>query len=295
MQTLLDSVTAEWENLVRLAPRPVAALLVVVASILVGRLLSRGVGRLLDRGGLSRIQRDFFRRATVWAVALFGIATAFNLLGLKAAATGLLAGGGITAVILGFAFREIGENFLAGFFLAFSRPFKIGDLIQSGDFKGTVRGIEMRHTHIRSADGRDIHIPNAQILNTPLVNFTRDGLLRPSFTVGIDYADDAHRACAELLAEVREIAEVADEPAPTVTIAGLEATVVLLEVAFWIDTFKPGVSLPQVRTEVMERCRRRLRQAGFTLSSEVSTSVALAPRSPFEVHLRPGKDPGPPE
>jgi small-conductance mechanosensitive channel len=66
---------------------------------------------------------------TFWGVGLLGFALALNLVGLRAVASGLQAGGGITAVVLGFAFREIGENLLAGFLLAFSRPFKVNDII----------------------------------------------------------------------------------------------------------------------------------------------------------------------
>lgn len=163
-------------------------------------------------------------------MVLFGLIIALNLLGLRGAAASLLDGGGVTAVVLGFAFREIGENFLAGFVLAFSRPFEVGDLIQSEELLGEVRGIELRHTHIRTADGRDIFIPSSQIVNKPVVNYTRDGLRSPSFTVGIDYADDSERARQILLKIVQSTEGVLEIPA-------LAAQYVELEVVFWIDTF----------------------------------------------------------
>ena len=188
-------------------------------------------------------------------------------------------------MVLGFAFREIGENFLAGFLLAFSRPFKVGDIIQSGEFKGTVRGIEMRHTHIRTADGRDIFLPNAQIINSALTNFTRDGLLRPAFTVGIDYADNAREACDMLKEAAQQVPGVAAEPAASAVVASLDAAWVQLEVAFWIDTLQQGVSLAEVRSQVIDSCRCRLREAGFTVSSDVSTNLNLATREAVDVQL----------
>jgi hypothetical protein len=70
-------------------------------------------------------------------------------------------------ILWGFAFREIGENFLEGFFPAFSRPIDEGDLIQCADLRGVVRTIELRFTHIRSADGRDIFISSSRIFKSP--------------------------------------------------------------------------------------------------------------------------------
>ncbi|MDH3254313.1 MAG: mechanosensitive ion channel family protein, partial [Acidobacteriota bacterium] len=173
MDILVESLRSELDALLRITPRIAVALFVVVASILIGKGLSRVVGRVLTHARLATPHKSFFRRATVWVAGLLGVVVGLNILGLKAAASGLLAGGGITAVVLGFAFREIGENFLAGILLAFKSPFRVDDIIESGDFKGTVRGIEIRHTHIRTSDGRDIFIPNSQIVNKALVNFTR--------------------------------------------------------------------------------------------------------------------------
>lgn len=284
-EILLETLRSEWEAAVRLTPRAVIALLVLAVSVAVGRLVSAGAYRIIQRSKLNRIHRQFFRRTVLWAVVLLGFATALSVMGMRTAAAGLLAGGGITAVILGFAFREIGENFLAGFFLAFSRPFEVDDIIQSGDLKGRVRNIELRYTHIRTADGRDIYLPNARLFNSPVVNFTRDGLLRPSFRIGIDYGNDAKRACEILKGATGDIAGVAPTPAPVVTIASFEPTFVQLEVGFWVDTFQEGVDLSQVGSDVMEACRRALREGGFTVSSEVTTALTFAASGPVDVRV----------
>ncbi len=290
LEILVGSLEAEGRGLLEAAPRIAAALLILGAAIWIGGILGRGVAALLDRGGLTPTHKVFFRRLTRWLVGLLGFAIALNLLGLSGAATGLLAGGGITAIVLGFAFRQIGENFLAGFFLAFSRPFNVGDLIQSGELEGVVRKIELRSTHIRTADARDIFIPNSRIFNEPLVNFTRDGLRRPSFTVGIDYADDAEAACRLLAETVGRVSGVLADPPPTATLSSLAPLYVEIEVAFWIDAFglPAGRGLPQVRSEAMDDCRRALREGGYTPSSDVSSNVAVGGRAPLDVRLEGG-------
>ena len=184
MDMLLESINNVWMVSLDFLPKILGALLVLVIAIWVGRKLSKTLVALLVKTSLPGIHKGFFRNTITWLFALLGVIIALDILGLEKAAASILAGGGITAVVLGFAFREIGENFLAGFFLAFSRPFNIGDTIQSGDFIGSVKSIELRNTHIRTSDGRDIFIPSSQIFNQPLINYTKDGLRSPSFVFG---------------------------------------------------------------------------------------------------------------
>jgi small-conductance mechanosensitive channel len=285
MKVLIESLIQEWHNLLRVVPRLFMAIVLLLVFIWIGRILGRALGRLLERGRFSGTHKKFFQSAGTWLFLLIGLILALNVIGMRGIAASLLAGGGVTAVILGFAFREIGENFLAGFVLAFSRPFEVGDLIQSEEMLGEVRGIELRHTHIRTADGRDIYIPSSQIINKPLTNFTKDGLRRPSFTVGIDYADDSEKARQLLLKEVQSVEGVLDHPSPGVLISALAPQYVELEAFFWVDTFRKDISLMQVRNNVMERCRRVLIQSGYTLSANVTTSVDIGGRHPVDLRL----------
>ena len=268
MDRLIESFADQWKGVIEFAPRALLALVVFLIFVVVGRLAARGLGLVLDRSGLPPTHQLFFRRLLNWAALLFGVAVALNVLGLGGVAAGLLAGGGLTAVVLGFAFREIGENLLSGLFLAFSRPFSVDDYIESDGLQGTVRKIELRHTHIRTPDGRDIFIPNSQIFNMPLVNFTRDGLLRGSFTVDFDYRDAPGRAREILRTETAAVAGVLAEPAVAAYITSIAGGTVKAEVHFWVET---GVSSKMtVTSEVLERCRAALVAAGYAVKSEWS-------------------------
>ncbi len=275
MELFLETLSQEWEAFVRVLPRLIVAIVLLSLFILLGKLVGKGVVSALGRGNFNSTHRNFFRGLTRWIVAFVGLILAFNVVGLKGLAASFVAGGGITAVVLGFAFREIGENLLAGFSLAFSRPFEVGDLIQSSEFQGTVKSIELRSTHIRTADGRDIYIPSSEIFKKPVTNFTKDGLRRLSFKVGIDYADDSERARQVLSDAAGGVNHVLKDPGPGVIFSSLLAQYVELEVFFWIDTFKEGVNLRVVRNEVIERCRRELMTQSFTVSANVINNVAL--------------------
>jgi small conductance mechanosensitive channel len=288
--TLSVTIQEQWASLAGLLPKIAAALVVLLVLTLVGRAVGSAVERLLARGRLSPAHQGFFRNLTRWLFAALGLAIALNILGLQGALRGFLAGGGLTAVIVGFAFRDIGENFLAGFLLAFDRHFDVGDLVQSGEFMGTVKEIALRSTHIRTADGRDIFIPSAQIFGNPLVNYTRDGLRRPSFTVGIDYGDDAEKARRLLLETIRTVPGVLLSPEPTVFVGELTAQYVQLEATLWINTFDSSSVLPLVVSTAMDRCRRTLLDNGFTVSSSTTSNLELKGCVPLEVKQGNGQD-----
>lgn len=138
-----------------------------------------------------------------------------------------------------------------------------------------VRGIDLRSTHIRAADGRDIYIPSSRLFKEPLVNYTRDRLRRLSFTIGIDYGDDSSRARELVIEAVREVPGVLSDPAPVAMVSSFDANFVQLEIAVWADMFDKGFELISVRNGAVETCRRTLADHGFTFRSNVSTNLNL--------------------
>lgn len=270
---ILQSFEALWSSLPQLFNATLVLLIFIGVGYAAGWLVKRG----FRRAGFPVTYQGFFLKLIRWAFGITGFLLALKVLGFEGIATSILAGGGVTAIILGFAFRDIGENILAGFFLAFSRPFNISDLIRSEGLEGRVKSVDLRHTHIRTADGCDIFIPSAQIFTKPLMNYTRDGLRRANFVIGIDYRDDTARAVALLLQTVKQNRDIIGEPPPRVRISGFMPGYVELDVSFWINTYEQESMLSSLKTAVMNACRRELIEADFTVSSEVSTAVTTPP------------------
>jgi len=277
MDTVFNSLKNEAARLLDHIPEIVGSLFVLIVAHFIGRGIRRVYHRVIRRGDVSTASIHFIDKLIYGFVMGLGILLALNVLGFSGLVTSILASGGITAVILGFAFKDIGENFLAGFFMAFSRPFRNGDLIESEGITGRVQNIELRHTHLRTPDGCDVFIPSAQLLSKPLFNYTRDGLRRGSFTVGIDYGDDADRACRLLLDDLKEEPKVIAEPPPLVQVSGFNPLFVELTVYFWIevDPRKQEVYLANVQSLLMENARTTLLEHGFTFSSGVTTAVEM--------------------
>lgn len=278
MDQMIESLNKDWQSLVTFSPRIIAAAAVLTGFFFLGKYFSKLLVAVIRRASVKEIHEAFFRALTLTVAMFFGLVIALNILGLERIAVSILAGGGVTAVILGFAFREIGENFLAGIFLAFSRPFKIGDLIKSEDIEGYVREIELRYTHLRTEDGKDVYVPSSQLFSRPVTNYTRDGLRRISFTVGIDYANDAAAACALLAKTIPGVDGVLKQPEPQVYILALAPQYVELQAFFWIDVFAKSSPLLRIQTQVLDECRKALLEGAYTVSADTTSNIALSGR-----------------
>jgi small conductance mechanosensitive channel len=287
----LELNQARLDVLVGYLPR----LMLAAAVLLVFGLIAIRVGRLVaslfrsDRS--TRIIRSFTRRATALVIFLIGVFVVLPLLGLGNLATALLAGGGIGAIVLGFAFRDIGENMIAGVMLAISRPFDINDLIGSGEFEGTVESLELRHTHIRTVDGRDIYLSNSDIIKQPLVNYTRDGYRRFSFKVGVDYGDNAMDARESVESALRSVDDILEEPSPDVIVDELGTDSVTLLCHYWVDAFEETLDLANVRSEAIHQTKSRLLEEGFTLPGRIVELREFQSSRPIDVNLDHSDDP----
>lgn len=289
LENLADAFLVEFETFIDFLPRLLFALLVALIIYLLGRGFSKGIVSILRRSSVPETYHLFFKKLITGIAIFIGFIIFLNLIGYTALAASLVAGGGLTAVMLGFAFKDIGENFLAGFFLAFSRPFNTNDVIESGGIMGRVKSIELRHTHIRTGEGCDVFVPSAQLFTKPLHNYTLDGLRRGGFTVGIDYADDSQKAL-EILAEATKVSRgVLKSPGVTTSIKGFTPDYVELQIFFWINAKDQELGLARVRSKAMNSCRVRLIEEGFTISSDVKTAIEL---SPVDVLLNQKEKPG---
>lgn len=275
MNEVMQSFEGFFLSIKEAAPEILLGLIILLLFIFLGLTAGRGAKKILERTSTSPKRIILIRRFTRWLFYLVGIIISLHIMGLTKAASGLLAAGGILTVVLGFAFREIGENLLAGLFMSFSRAFDVGDLVESNGILGVVKTINIRDVHVRAGDGIDIFIPSAIIFKNPLYNYTKDGLRRGKFTIGIDFRNDSRDARKLILETIRKIDGVLNDPAPNVQIANFTANYIELEIFFWINTFSEFSNLGDVKTQVMENTKEQLLEHRFTVSSEVSTAIEI--------------------
>ena len=279
----MENIHLDFDAILAFAPRLIFALAMIVVMWLIGKAIGAALQRLAQ-GQRSNLNTLFItKRVISWILIIAGLILAMQILGMTAIATSLLATGGFLAIILGFAFKEIGENLLAGLFLTFSRSFDVGDYIENNGLRGIVKGINLRDVQIRTADGCDIFIPCVAFFRYPLHNYTRDGLRRSSFRIGVDYGDDLDKAHKLLLQVVNSLPKILSDPRPSVDLSSFSSQTVEFDVYFWVDTFDKNTDIFALRSHIMHECHRILDEHGYTFNAEVSTAVTL---SPVEVTLK---------
>ncbi|MAP54899.1 MAG: mechanosensitive ion channel protein MscS, partial [Altibacter sp.] len=193
-ETIANSIESYYDKFLAVLPRIALAIFIIVAGILIAQLITNFYRRRILKSATDPLMARFLAQAIKIIFILIAIMIALQVAGLSGIATGVLTAAGGAAIILGFAFQDIGKNFLAGIILAFNRPFSINDTIKIESMFGKVKALNFRYTHIKTTDGRDIYIPNSDVLTKPVENYTADGFYRVDFVVGIGYEDDIEAA-----------------------------------------------------------------------------------------------------
>lgn len=264
--------TDAWNQFLEAIPGLILALIIVVIGIFVARSLANLFGSRI----LSRMDDPLMGRFLVTSLRLLLI-TGAVLLALRAAGLSGIAGAlfgalGASAVILGFAFRDIGENFISGIILAFNRPFGINDTIKVVDHFGKVKSLQFRYTHIKTFDGKDVYIPNSDVLTQPVQNYTADGYIRYDFVVGIAYEDDiqgAKEAIQQIL-DRHELIVRDEDHVNFVAEDELAASTVNLKVYFWVDTTDFRTGALKVRGEIIRDIKNQIDRTGYSLPADIT-------------------------
>lgn len=251
-------------------------LVFTVVFCLLGFILANFIQRRLRRGltnkSPNRVTANFTSQIVGFILKSFVIFSTLYLLGLSSFTNKLLAGAGLLTFVIGFALKDIGENFLAGIILAFKSPFKLDDLIEVNGISGHVRDINIRETLIKTPDGKDVFLPNSIILKNPLFNYTLDGYLRYEFVVGIAYENNPSEAMRLILETLNKVEGVLKEDKiPSITISELGTNTININVKFWVDTFesKRGSVHNSIRSEVINEVVEALISNGFGLPANI--------------------------
>jgi small conductance mechanosensitive channel len=221
--------------LYRSLPLIVVALALFGVSWMVARLALRAASRLFGARVQSDLLRDVLARAVAALVFVLGAYVVLRVSGLTGLAVTIIGGTGLLGLAIGFAFRDIAENFLASILISIQRPFAMGDLIEVDGHTGYVRRVNTRATVVMTRDGNHVQVPNAIIYKNTITNFTANPRGREDFTVGIGYDDSIPEAQSIALAVLREHPAVLAEPEPLVLVEELGASTVNLRILFWLN------------------------------------------------------------
>lgn len=268
----LDQMQEKLVHLIANAPLLLLALLVVLASVWLGGVVSRRM-RILRRISRSNPYMEGLLRNTVHIlIGLAGVLVALDLLGATSLVGAVLGSAGVVGLVLGFAFKDIAENYVAGVLLSIRQPFAPGDSVGIDVHEGKVIALDSRATVLMTAEGNHLQLPNALVFKSVILNYSRNPQRRFDFDVMVGHGASLHTALDEGIAAITAIDAVLADPAPDGCVLRLDNDGAALRFTGWINQTRSDLS--RTRSEAMRRVRRALRQAGI-VPPEARTRVNL--------------------
>jgi small-conductance mechanosensitive channel len=261
-----EELSALWRRFVASLPRLLAGLLVLLVVVLSANRIARWISRPLAKDMQSELLRTIIGKSIAFCVWMFGLFLFFRVAGLSQLAITIVGGTGVLGIVLGFAFRDIAENFLASVLISVQRPFRYGDTIEVGGYLGVVQRVTPRGTILMDFEGNFIQIANAQVYKSTIKNFTANPNVRQDFTVGIGYDASITRAQEIAMKILEEHSAVLADPRPMVLVQEFAPATINLRVYFWVNGQLH--SKVKVRSAVMRMVLRALEAGGVSMPDE---------------------------
>lgn len=285
--SLEDSFQDFFTSLIDQLPQIGMGLLIIVLGVLIGSWIGNFARIRISRRTKDPLMSKFLGKSIKLLLIIISIMIGLRAAGLGGIATGILTAAGASAVVLGFAFKDIGENFIAGIILSFNRPFDVNDTVEIGSNFGKVKALEFRYTKLKTFDGKDVYIPNSDVLTEPVTNFTEDGFYRWSFVVGIAYENNIEGAKRIILEAIRNQTDVIeDEEHENFVIEDeLATSTVNLKVFFWVDTTDFRKFALITKGKVIKAVKEQLEKGGYYLPADIQEVKLYGQESDFPVKL----------
>lgn len=198
VQESIDAMVAKLEawfsGLIVGLPNFVVAVLVLTLFFYIAKKVRGFVFKRTHESNVKDTLTNLIATTTYIVIIIIGAYIALEILNLSTAVTSLLAGAGIIGLALAFAFQDIAANYISGVIMATREIFKINDLIQTNGNFGKVKKIGLRTTELELLEGQNALIPNSQILQNPLINYTQRGERRVDIACGVGYETDLDKA-----------------------------------------------------------------------------------------------------
>ena len=271
MEGLVGSFKHFGDRFIALLPNLLAALVFLVLTVALARLVRRGV-----EAGLRRTSTEAYVHLLVGKIAYFGtmllgVVVALSIGGVN---LGWVVGSlGLVTVALGLALQDILSNFVAGILLLLEHPFTRGDQIAMGEAEGTVEDIRVRATQLRTPDGQQVIVPNKLLFTNVVTNSTATMHRRVDVRLSVPTAEVSNKLRGQLLEVAAGVHGVSRDPEPRLLVEDLGDDKIELLLWFWVDP-RRHPELQRVRSEVLEATQAVLARFNMELTASKTGSSA---------------------
>ncbi|PZX57048.1 mechanosensitive ion channel-like protein [Algoriphagus ratkowskyi] len=235
IETVIQKLESWYDALINLIPNMAVTLLLLIIFLVLARLGSKLSIKLFYKASKNEAFGHLFSTVVYAAILGLGFFIMLGVLGLNKALTSLIAGIGVLGLVLGFAFQDIAADFISGIILAFRKPFKVGDIIGIKDIMGVVSKIDLRVTIIETFQGQEVYIPNKDILQSAIYNYSILKKRRIDIAVGVSYAEDLDKVEDVVLSTIKNLEGVIDHDKIVFDYSDFDSSSINFNIRFWIE------------------------------------------------------------
>jgi len=237
---LVDRLSSWWDSLIATAPNILAAVLLIIGFYGFSRFVKMLARKGINQTNLPQPVQNILVGFAGIITTVTGVIIALSILGLKTAVTTALAGAGVIGLALGFAFQDVAANFISGLFLIMRKPFATGDVIAVNDQLGSVVEINLRATKIKTPDGQMVYVPNKEVFQNNVINYSELGVRRVDIGCGVAYDTNLKQAKTVARKTIEELSFVVEDRPVQIFFAEFGGSSIDFSVRFWINFGTPG-------------------------------------------------------
>ena len=226
-----DALAGLIDLTVAFVPKLLGCILVLWIGFKLIKLLKKALTRLLDKRNAESSLKGFLTSLVDVLMKVMLIIMAMDIIGIKA--TSFIAILGAAGLAVGMALQGTLQNFAGGVIILLLRPFRVGDYIECGSYKGYVKEIRIFHTFIRPFNGRIIIVPNSELATKSLINHTKDNVIRLDVVASVAYGTDLDKARQVIMDVINADELILKDPIPKIAVSELNSSSVDWSLWLW--------------------------------------------------------------
>lgn len=229
---IIDAISSLIELTLKFVPKLIGAILILWIGFKLIRVLKRSITKLLEKRGAEASLKGFLTSLVDVLMKVMLVIMAMDVIGIKA--TSFIAIIGAAGLAIGMALQGTLQNFASGVIILLLKPFRVGDYIESGQYKGYVKDIRIFNTIIRPFNGRIIIVPNSQLATSTIINHTDEPKIRLEVVASVAYGTDLTRAKEVLMNVIKNDELILQDPPPSVCVSNLGDSSVDFSMWMWV-------------------------------------------------------------
>ncbi len=218
--------------LVNFGKNLIVAILIFYIGRFIVRLVVRGMSRVMDRQQVDQTLQKFVGNLVSMALMVVVIIAAIGALGIQT--TSFIAIFGAAGLAVGLALQGSLSNFAAGVLIVLFRPYKVGDYVEAAGIAGSVEEVQILTTVLKTPDNKKIIVPNSQIMDSIITNYSANDTRRVDLTIGVSYSDDLDKVHATLRELVNADERILKDPECLIAVQALADSSVNFVVRPWV-------------------------------------------------------------